>query len=303
MTRNFFAATAAVALLAVPAFGFDYDEAILGDLSDDELIPTFIPFTFGSNSVTGTIGGPAATSPPDDFFDAFSFTLAAGESLTSVFVDSYVASGGNTTSGFNIYSGLNADTFIDSPLFGPADVGTDILPGALAPGDYTVGIREGTPGQAYSLSLNIGLFVPPPPPPATSVVLDPAGSVMGSLGAGEVLFYEFDFDGTTGTVDSFGTSFDTELGLYNASGVLVDSNDDTAPGLQSQIVLDGLAAGTYYLAFGGFNTTFGAADFAATSASTTNFGDFVINGIAVPEPTSLALLGMGGLAMLRRRRA
>ena len=308
MTRNFLAATAAFAFAAVPAFGqFTYSEAVSGDLSDDESMPTLLPFVVGSNTITGTVGGAFDTSPPDDFFDAFTFTVPAGFALSTVTLDTYAVAGGNTSSGLNFASGTSFDGDFNSPDFlfsgtlTPAGVGSNVLPEVLSAGDYTVSIREGTPGQTYGLTFDIGVFTPPPPPPATSVVLDSAGSVSGTLAASEVLFYEFDYDGLGGTIDTFGTTFDTELGLYNVNGSVVASNDD-AGGLQSEIGLDGLDAGTYYLALGGFNTVFGGS-FDAVSTSTTNTGPFVINGIVVPEPTSLALVGLGGLAALRRRRA
>ncbi|MAF22813.1 MAG: hypothetical protein CMP26_09485 [Roseibacillus sp.] len=48
---------------------------------------------------------------------------------------------------------------------------------------------------------------------------------------------------------------DTNLGLWNAGGVLLDSNDDSVLGLQSVISSD-LAEGVYYLAGGAENTSF-----------------------------------------------
>ena len=49
---------------------------------------------------------------------------------------------------------------------------------------------------------------------------------------------------------------DTEIGLYDASGALLDTNDDSE--LDAQSVLSGeIPAGTYYLAAGAYNTVFG----------------------------------------------
>jgi hypothetical protein len=39
------------------------------------------------------------------------------------------------------------------------------------------------------------------------------------------------------------------------------------------------------------------------SAGSFRVDDFTVNASAVPEPASLALLGLGGLALLRRRRS
>ncbi|MBB80003.1 MAG: hypothetical protein CMN02_03205 [Roseibacillus sp.] len=66
---------------------------------------------------------------------------------------------------------------------------------------------------------------------------------------------------TTISVDTFLTTFDTELGLFNSDGDLLDSDDDTPNPLtgsntQSQIQLPLPVAGTYYLAAAQYNTTF-----------------------------------------------
>ena len=58
---------------------------------------------------------------------------------------------------------------------------------------------------------------------------------------------------------------DTELGLYDADGNLVGTNDDEG-GVQSQLnFLDGLAGGVYYLAVGTFDSTFNDAEFEVSS--------------------------------------
>ncbi|QOJ01673.1 MAG: PEP-CTERM sorting domain-containing protein [Phycisphaeraceae bacterium] len=117
-------------------------------------------------------------------------------------------------------------------------------------------------------------------------------------------------------INTFGSGFDTELGLYNEFGALIATNDDTG-GLQSQILAN-LGNGKYYIAVGGFNSTFAGAFGAVGGAAN---GDYVlnINGdpvaadnlgaqqidwycFTVPTPGSIALLGMGGLLAARRRR-
>ncbi|MEM1011719.1 MAG: PEP-CTERM sorting domain-containing protein [Planctomycetota bacterium] len=304
-------AAAAAAFLAAPAFGqFAYDELVDGDLSNDEAVPTPLIAAVGTNTVSGTAGGGALGDPfPADFADAFTFTVPAGFALNSVTVDTYVVAGGNTSSGLNFVSGTTWDgnflapNFITSTTITPASVGTDVLGTPLLAGDYTVSLREGTAGQTYALSFDIGVFTPPTPPPATSAFVDPTGSVALSLAPDTVVFYEIEIDGAPGTIDTFGSDFDTELGLYSDLGALVDTNDDAGGLLQSELDITGLTPGTYYLAVGGFNTEFNGGFNAAPDIFGFDGGNLVINGIAIPEPTSLALIGMGGLVALRRRRA
>jgi hypothetical protein len=48
--------------------------------------------------------------------------------------------------------------------------------------------------------------------------------------------------------------------------------------------------------------TAGAGTYAFTGGSTTGVATIAAEFLAVPEPSALALLGLGGLALLRRRR-
>lgn len=116
-----------------------------------------------------------------------------------------------------------------------------------------------------------------------------------------------------------GSDFDTEIGLYNGWGGILGADDDSGTGLTSLLTGLQLEAGTYYFAAGGYDSEF-ATGFDALPGS--DFGDIggLINGIAfsgsigagevqwysfevVPAPSSLALLGLGGLIAGRRRRA
>ncbi len=164
------------ASLAMPALA-DWDEGIDGDLSDFELTPTFIAMSAGDNFVSGIIGG-------DDFNDAFTFTIGAGQSLDAIDVVSYVVSGGNTTTGFNMAFGSSWDgdfgnpALIASIAMGTSYVGTNLLDdpafsGPLGPGDYTVGLREGTAGQAYTFNFHVT------PAPGTAALLG-LGAMVGT---------------------------------------------------------------------------------------------------------------------------
>ncbi|MEE4273035.1 MAG: hypothetical protein V2I67_15285 [Thermoanaerobaculales bacterium] len=134
-----------------------WDESVDGDLSNDQTAPTDITLVSASDDVMGTVGG----ANPGEFFDCMRFDVPSGDSVNSIFLTSYVAAGGNTTSGFNLYTGTPADTasFGDlcSIAVGPANVGEDLLTvscagSPLATGTYTVCWREGTAGQAYTVT-------------------------------------------------------------------------------------------------------------------------------------------------------
>ena len=171
MIRAIASATALVALCAAPALGsVAWDEGVDGDLSNFTDAPTSInPLMVGSNTVTGTVGG-APNPVGDEFRDAFTFTVGAGQTVAAINLVSYVTAGGNTTSGFNVATGTSWDgdflapNFIDSALLSVGNVGTNLLDqgvlgGSLGAGDYTIGIFEGTPGQAYSIDI---VLVPAP---------------------------------------------------------------------------------------------------------------------------------------------
>ncbi len=135
---------------------------------------------------------------------------------------------------------------------------------------------------------------------------------LGNIGPGT---FNVNTEGSTGITD-------TEIALFRSDGFLIGQDDDSGTGNLSSFNAGSLAAGTYYVAVGAFNSTFGNA-FAATSASasTGSYNVNVTNGtdtlsgtgslaaaevhwycFTVPTPGSLALLGLGGLAAARRRR-
>lgn len=152
----------------------------------------------------------------------------------------------------------------------------------------------------------------------------------GSHTAGnQIIWFALDLSAGATYLDitSNGSAFDTEIGLYRADGTLVTSDDDDGISLQSTLTFgtgtglllgdafnlggNGLAegedgampgAGTYYLALGRFNVTFGTSAFNVTSTATTAGGNYSITVYSnVPAPASLALLGLGGFVTRRRR--
>lgn len=249
-----------------------------------------------------------------DYVYQFTTTQAVQASLTSndpngaVDNDFFLLNSLGTT--INSF-GRNAATTVQ-----PALVEVSGAFGLIPAGTYYLSVDawQGVPGAAgtpaqgragpFNGSLSLQAFVPPTPPPSIGAIL--GGSIGGNLAAGSVDWYSFDYSGGGFSLDTegsaLGPSNDTELGLFDSNGQLVASDDDGGTGLLSLINSPAnLPNGTYYVAIGGFNTSY-ANGFSATSTSA-NSGAYVINGLSVvPEPTGLAALGVAAAIVIRRRR-
>ncbi|MEM7755209.1 MAG: hypothetical protein AAF297_06195 [Planctomycetota bacterium] len=152
------AATAAVAGLASAA---DYDEAIDGDLASLADGGTSFNLDVGSNSVTGVVGIGGAID--EDFV---TFTVGAGEAISSITLTDVVFTGGNTSTGFRLYTDDGTGFFqAASGSFTTADIGTDYLTvwdltdvggsAPIGPGTYGVLLAEFTAGQQYSFDITL----------------------------------------------------------------------------------------------------------------------------------------------------
>lgn len=153
-------------------------------------------------------------------------------------------------------------------------------------------------------------------------------TVTAPLAAGEIVWYTFaigdeDYFDINTNDSVLDPSSDTEIGLYDATGLLVATDDDDGIGTASTLTFnagsglelgdpfnlggnglaegeDGpLGAGTYYLAVSGFNTEFGADNFDVTTTHTRS-GTLEVD-FYVPEPASLVVLALGAVVALRRR--
>ncbi|MEO1534099.1 MAG: hypothetical protein AAFS11_00870 [Planctomycetota bacterium] len=177
----------------------------------------------------------------------------------------------------------------------------------------------GSDASWNNVDITLGFDTISAPPINADLGTNPNSMTTAPIGAGEVQWFEFDLTGgagsqpwelslagSTNTGGSFGDN-DTEIGLYDASGNLIATNDDEdfGAGILTSVLNDStvgaLADGTYFVAVGNFNTVFGPA-FDVTSDSTA-VGETKLTASFIPAPASAALLGLGGLAAARRRRA
>ncbi|MCB9845934.1 MAG: PEP-CTERM sorting domain-containing protein [Phycisphaeraceae bacterium] len=289
-------AVVALAGLVAPASAqlvVDTDLGGLGLGSSTNLIGTTIGANSNADFYTGLLGNPIG-------FDAslgervYRFTLASASRVSLVNNEGIFVGSDNDhylTQSLDVVGGVNSAVgFIDE----------DGLIGNYPAGTYYLSVDTygfSTEGP-YDINLNIDVIS----------VVAPSAIDLGVVGN----------DGDALDINTFGSGVDTELGLYSEAGNLLANNDDAGGGLQSQILGTAIGAGTYYIAVGTFNTTY-TGDFGATS--TGPGGDFVmsVNGVGasgtiapsgvnwytfriLPAPSSLALLGLGGVFASRRRR-
>lgn len=141
----------------------------------------------------------------------------------------------------------------------------------------------------------------------------PGGSVVidAYLGDNDVDWYSFTLADTSSlaifAAFSAGSSADGILQLVTDSGDVIAFDDDSGVGFLPALQVESLGAGTYYLGMSGFG------DVGSDSVDTDELADGIghsedfgyklaVGFTIVPAPGAIALLGMGGLAMSRRRR-
>ena len=141
---------------------------------------------------------------------------------------------------------------------------------------------------------------------------DPGGSIAieGTITQGDVDWFAFTLDNTASLAffSAFGTAGgDGVMQIVTAAGDVIAFDDDAGVGLMPAIQLIDLSAGSYFIGLSGFG------DIDASSVDTDELADGLghsenfayklsVGFSVVPAPGSLALMGMGGVMMIRRKR-
>ncbi len=136
-------------------------------------------------------------------------------------------------------------------------------------------------------------------------------AIEGMIGENDVDWFSFTINDSASL--SFFASFSTDAGadgvmqIVTAGGDVIAFDDDSGIGLMPAIQIVDLSAGTYSMGISGFGDVgFGSVDsdeLADGIGHSQNFAYIVSVGFTIiPAPGALALLGMGGLVVSRRRR-
>lgn len=132
--------------------------------------------------------------------------------------------------------------------------------------------------------------------PGDGIVVD------GMITSGDVDWFSFTLlDNATMVVAALfdmnpSSNNDGVMGLFDSLGNEIVVDDDSGIDLMPALQFANLAAGTYYIAISGYP------DFTFEGDHEENFEYKLVIGLNIPTPGALALMGLGGLTIARRRR-
>jgi subtilisin-like proprotein convertase family protein len=298
--------------------------------------------TYWSLEFNGSVdsNGPAPITAPTNPTATAVATPNSGTAASTTLLTVTVTPGSNPTStGITVTGDLSGiggsatQAFFNDGSNGDVTAGDGIWSynatvGAVAGGPVVLPVNI-VDGQARTGTANINFFVSAAP----SVFTD-LGSVnctginqSFSIAAGEVKWFKMTIPAINDAPNYFadfwtnstGTLADTEIGLYDNNGAIIDFDDDSGNGAKSMLTfgdtvnirpdadgfdfdLDGfngtLAGGTYWLAVGAFNTTYLTGWQATSTSAATGSVDLRAN-IADPScitaPTNPTGVGSGGV--------
>jgi hypothetical protein len=116
-----------VSLAAAPAWAVIYNEGTSGDLSNNQLAPTPLTLSLGTNSVIGTVGG-------SDQRDWIVWTVPPGMKLASYINVAYAGTDQQGFTGFQVGSTFPGDPMTAGSYAGYSHFGTGAMNGSGANG-------------------------------------------------------------------------------------------------------------------------------------------------------------------------
>jgi hypothetical protein len=194
--KHLFSATVCVLLVAAPAKATIYDEAVSGDLSNNQAAPTALTLTPGSNSVSGTVAGfpQFGGTDPQDWV---SFTIPTGFVMTSYVNSKYVSADDQGFTGFQFGSSFSGDPFTAGSYAGYAHFGT------------AANNPDGNPASSSTVGVNLlPLMADPTFAPGAAGFTPPlaAGTYTFLIQQGDPETTSYEFDMTVRSVPEAGSS-------------------------------------------------------------------------------------------------